>query len=100
MITKTPLSHPKKFTGVGEDAVTGQTTTVLGYCSPHDRKPQKSQTHPGVSSQGGTTVENIHALTIHCIWCLKALKYDGYFHGLGVGQEDTKGKTKEKSQST
>lgn len=47
--TKTPPRLPRwKFTGA-EVAATGE-VTMLGYCSPHRRKPQKSQTHPGVSS--------------------------------------------------
>lgn len=96
MITKTPPSHLEKFTGVGEDAATGQTAVVLGYCSPHSRKPRKSQTHPVVSSQGAAT-EHSPALTMQCIWCLRAFNVTGWiFHSLGVGQEDSKGKTLKK----
>lgn len=45
MIAKTPLSHPQEVpSSGGEDAATAETSN--SYCSPHRRKPRKSQTHP------------------------------------------------------
>lgn len=72
MITKTLPDIPSKFTGVREDAATGETTNNVGYCSPHRRKPQKSQTTqvspvPSSSYRGSYS----HALTTQCSWCWK-----------------------------
>lgn len=50
MVTKTLPDNPRKFTSVGKDAATGETTNNAGLLLMSQEKTTKSQTKAEVSS--------------------------------------------------